>query len=164
MSAIADMFWHFAKWSEATSLGRVIRNSEYAFPMIEFVHLAALAVIGGAVLIVDMRLFGWGLKKSSVAQLANDAQPYVTGSLIVMLLTGIALYCSEATKCYASVAFWIKMVSLLLAMVFTYTIKKRVAAGDEKTFSMATNKLVGLVSLVLWFGVAWGGRWIGFGG
>jgi len=158
MTAIADILWHFAQWSEATSLGRMIRNSEYAFPMIEFVHLAALAAIGGAVLIVDMRLLGLGLKKTSVAQLARDAQPYVTGSLIVMLATGFALYTSEATKCYASVAFWIKMVSLLFAMVYTYTIKKRVAAADH------ANKLVAVVSIALWFGVAWGGRWIGFGG
>jgi hypothetical protein len=158
MSAIADVLWHFAKWSEATSLGRMIRNSEYAFPMIEFVHLAALAVIGGAVLIVDMRLFGWGLKKTSVAQLAKDAQPYVTASLIVMILTGIALYTSEATKCYASAAFWIKMVSLVLATIFTYTVKKHAAARDVE------NKLVGVLSVLLWFGVAWGGRWIGFGG
>src|SRR6185312_4937718 len=155
MSAIADVMWHFAKWSEATPLGRVIRNSEYAFPMIEFVHLAALAVIGGAVLVVDMRLLGMGLKKSSVAQLAKDAQPYVTGSLIVMILTGIALYSSEATKCYASFAFWIKMVSLLLAMIFTYTVKKHAAAKDLE------NKMVGALSILLWFGVAWGGRWIG---
>ncbi len=159
-----EALWHFAQWSEATALGRVIRNSEYAFPMIEFVHLAALAVIGGAVLVVDMRLLGLGLKKTSVADLARDAQPYVTGSLIVMLATGISLYASEATKCYASAAFWIKMVSLLLAMVFTYTVKKRVAANDEKTISPAANRLVGVVSLALWFGVAWGGRWIGFGG
>ena len=95
MTFIADILWHFAKWSEATPLGKAIRNSEYAFPMIEFVHLAGLAVIGGAVLIVDMRLLGFGLKKTSVAQLATDAQPYVTGSLIVMLVTGIMLYSSE---------------------------------------------------------------------
>ena len=84
MAAIADVMFQFAKWSEATPLGKAIRNSEYAFPMIEFVHLAALAVIGGAVLIVDMRLLGLGLKKTSVAELARDAQPYVTGSLIVV--------------------------------------------------------------------------------
>src|ERR1043166_10145265 len=158
MSAVAQMLWHFAKWSEATSLGRVIRNSEYAFPMIEFVHIVGLAIIGGAVLIVDMRLFGIGLKKTSVAQLAKDAQPYVTGSLVVMLVTGIALYTSEATKCYASVAFWIKMISLLLAMIFTYTVKKNTAAKDLE------NRMVGALSILLWFGVAWGGRWIGFGG
>src|SRR3954453_14596738 len=108
MNAIAKLVRHFPQWAEATPLGKMIRNSEYAFPMIEFVHLAALAVIGGAVLVVDMRLLGLGLKKTSAAQLAKDAQPYVTGSLIVMIVTGISLYASEATNCYASVAFWIK--------------------------------------------------------
>jgi len=164
VAAVADILWHLAQWSEATALGRMIRNSEYAFPMIEFVHLAALAVIGGAVLVVDLRMLGFGLKKTPVAELARDAQPYVTGSLLVMLATGIALYTSEATKCYASGAFWIKMVSLLLAMTFTYTIKRRVAAGGRWTVSPGTTRLVGAVSMALWFGVAWGGRWIGFGG
>ena len=164
MAAVANLLWELAQWSEKTPLGAAIRNSEYLFPIIEFFHLAALAVIGGAVLIVDMRLLGLGLKRTSVAQLARDAQPYLTGSLLVMLATGIALYTSEATKCYASAAFWIKMVSLALAMIFTYTIKKRVTAGDEKTVSIGMGKLVGVVSIALWFGVAWGGRWIGFGG
>ena len=164
MATVANLLWELAQWSEKTALGAAIRNSEYAFPIIEFFHLAALAVIGGSVLIVDMRLLGLGLKKTSVAQLAKDAQPYVTGSLLIMLVTGISLYTSEATKCYGSAAFWIKMVSLALAMLYTYTIKKRVTAGDEKTVSLGTSKLVGAVSIVLWFGVAWGGRWIGFGG
>lgn len=129
--------------------------------MIEFVHLAALAVIGGAVLIVDMRLVGFGLKKTSVAELARDAQPWVTGSLIVMLVTGISLYASEATKCYASAAFWIKMVSLLLAMIFTYTIKKRVTAGDEKIFcGNGKTRRVRLPRALVRRRVGWAVDWI----
>ena len=158
------MLYEFAQWSEATGLGKMIRNSQYAFPIVEFFHLAALAVIGGAVLVVDMRLLGLGLKKTSVAQLARDAQPWLTGSLIVMLVSGIALYTSEATKCYQSPAFWIKMISLALAMLFTYTIRRRTAAADERGVSPFANRSVGALSLVLWFMVAWGGRWIGFGG
>jgi hypothetical protein len=158
------MLFEFAQWSEATGLGKMIRNSQYAFPIVEFFHLAALAIIGGAILVVDLRLLGLGLKKTSVAQLAKDAQPWVTGSLIVMLLSGIALYSSEATKCYQSPAFWIKMISLALAMMFTYTVRRRTAAADEQGISPIANKSVGLVSLALWFTVAWGGRWIGFGG
>jgi hypothetical protein len=158
------MLFEFAQWSEATGLGKMIRNSQYAFPIVEFFHLAALAIIGGAILVVDLRLLGLGLKKTSVAQLAKDAQPWVTGSLIVMLLSGIALYSSEATKCYQSPAFWIKMIALALAMMFTYTIRRRTAAADEQGISPIANKSVGLVSLALWFTVAWGGRWIGFGG
>jgi hypothetical protein len=158
------MLYEFAQWSEATGLGKMIRNSQYAFPIVEFFHLAALAVIGGAVLVVDMRLLGLGLKKTSVAQLAKDAQPWMTGSLIVMLASGIALYSSEATKCYQSPAFWIKMISLLLAMIFTYTVRRRTAAADEQGISPFACKSVGVLSIALWFTVAWGGRWIGFGG
>jgi len=158
------MLYEFAQWSEATGLGKLIRNSQYAFPIVEFFHLAALAIIGGAILLVDMRLLGLGLKRTSVAQLARDAQPWVTGSLVVMLVSGIALYTSEATKCYQSPAFWIKMISLALAILFTYTIRKNTAAADERGVSPAAGKFVGGISLVLWFMVAWGGRWIGFGG
>jgi len=158
------MLWHFAQWSEATRLGVAIRNSQYAFPIIEFFHLAALAVIGGAVLIVDLRLLGLGLRNTSVAQLARDAQPWMTGSLIVMILSGVSLYTSEATKCYQSVAFWIKISSLILVMIFTYTVRRKVALDDERHVRPLASKSVALVSVGLWFAVAWGGRWIGFGG
>jgi hypothetical protein len=158
------MLWHFAQWSEATALGTAIRNSQYAFPIIEFFHLAALAVIGGAVLVVDMRLLGLGLRKTPVAELARDAQPWMIGSLIVMLVTGVSLYTSEATKCYGSAAFWIKMISLVLAIVFTFTVRRTITMDDEQHVLPRTSRSVGLVSVGLWFAVAWGGRWIGFGG
>ena len=158
------MLWHFAQWSESTALGTAIRNSQYAFPIIEFFHLAALAVIGGAVLIVDLRLLGLGLRKTPVAVLASDAQPWVTGSLIVMILSGVSLYTSEATKCYQSFAFWIKISSLILVMIFTYTVRRKVALADERRVPPLASKAVALASVSLWFAVAWGGRWIGFGG
>lgn len=158
------MLLQFAQWSQATALGAAIRNSQYAFPMIEFVHLAALAVIGGAVLVVDLRLLGLGLRNTSVADLAQGAQPWVIGSLIVMMVSGVCLYSSEAIKCYESTAFWIKIGSLILVTIFTFTVRRRVAMDDERHVSPLANKSVALVSVGLWFAVAWGGRWIGFGG
>jgi len=158
------MLWELAKWSEATTLGVAIRNSQYAFPIIEYFHLAALAVIGGAVLIVDMRMLGLGLRETPVAQLAQDAHPWFVGSLIVMLVSGVSLYTSEATKCYASPAFWIKMIALVLAVLFTFTVRRRISLADAVQVTPRTSKSVALVSVGLWFAVAWGGRWIGFGG
>ncbi len=79
-----------------------------------------------------------------------------------MLSTGVALFVSEAVKCYYSTAFWVKMTSLLLATIFTFTVRRNITQADHGTVSPATYKLVALVSLVLWFGVGAGGRWIGF--
>ncbi len=78
----------FFQWCENSGVGETIRNSSWLFPVIESFHLLGLAVIGGAVLVVDLRLFGFGLRRQSVAQLAQDAQRWLVGSLVVMLVSG----------------------------------------------------------------------------
>jgi hypothetical protein len=157
------MLWELAKWSEATALGVAIRNSQYAFPIIEYFHLAALAVIGGAVLIVDMRMLGLGLRETPVAQLAKDAHPWFVGSLIVMLVSGVSLTCPRRPR-LREPRVLIKMIALVLALLFTFTVRRKVSLADAVQVSPATSKSVALVSVGLWFAVAWGGRWIGFGG
>ena len=149
------------EWSWA---GQVIKNSPWAFAVIESIHLLALATIGGAVLLVDMRLLGLGLKRQEVTALARDAQPVLVWSLIVLLVTGFALFVSEAIKCYYSTPFWVKMASLALAILFTFTIKRKVTLTEHATTGPMMRRLVAVVSLALWFGVAAGGRWIGFSG
>jgi hypothetical protein len=149
---------------EFSTIGQAIKTSSWAFAVIESVHLLALAVIGGAVLLVDLRMLGFGLRQQSVREIARDAEPILIGSLIVMLVTGIALFTSEAVKCYYSTPFWVKMTSLSLAMLFTFTIRRRMTQADEAGVRPIWLKLVALVSLTLWFGVGAGGRWIGFSG
>jgi hypothetical protein len=152
----------FFTWVESTALGGMIRSSSWLFPVIEAVHLLGLAVIGGAVLVVDLRLFGFELRRQPVAQLARDAQRWLIGSLMVMLATGALLFSSEAIKCYYHPAFWFKMTSLFLAIVFTFTVRRKVALADEARVKPLWSKLVALVSIMLWSGVGIGGRWIGF--
>src|SRR5437762_269076 len=95
----------YFQWCEASLLGSTIRNSNWLFPVIESVHLLGLAAIGGAVLVVDLRLLGFGLRRQPVAQLAREAHPWLLGSLLTMLATGFALFLSESIKCYYSRPF-----------------------------------------------------------
>jgi hypothetical protein len=125
----------FFQWCEATTLGTAIRETTWAFAVIESVHLLALCVIGGAVLVVDLRLLGLGLRRQRVQDLARDAQPWLNYSLAVMLLTGTGLFLSEPTKCYYSTPFWFKMTSLALAITFSYTIRRTVVHADEGRIS-----------------------------
>ena len=150
------------QWFENSGVGEAIRSSSWLFPVIESFHLLGLAVIGGAVLVVDLRLFGFGLRRQSVAQLAADAQRWFIGSLIVMLTTGILLFTSEAIKCYYHAAFWVKMTCLLLAIIFTFTVRHKVAMAEENGVNPLRRKMVALISISLWSGVGIGGRWIGF--
>ncbi len=153
---------HFFAWCENSAVGGAIRHSSWLFPVIEAFHLLGLALIGGSVLVVDLRLFGFGLRRQPVAQLARDAQPWLIVSLMVMVATGALMFTSEAIKCYYHLAFWVKMTSLFLAIVFTFTVRRKVAMADETRMRPLWCKLVALVSVTLWSGVGIGGRWIGF--
>ncbi|MGH9384241.1 MAG: DUF6644 family protein [Vicinamibacterales bacterium] len=152
----------FFEWCEASAIGQIIRDSQWLFPVIESVHLIALGAIGGAVLVLDLRMLGVGLRLRSVAEVAREAHPWFLGSLAVMILTGMGLFLSEAIKCYYSQAFWVKISTLPVATLFALTIRRRVAAADDGQISPLTRRAVAVISLLLWFTVAAAGRWIGF--
>jgi len=149
-------------WFDSSAVGEAIRESTWLFPVIEAFHLLGLAVIGGAVLLVDLRLLGLGLRRQPVEQIARDAQPWLIGSLIAMLSSGFLLFTSEAVKCYYHDAFRIKMTSLLLAIVFTFTVRRKVTMAEPGRVGPFWSGIVALVSVTLWSGVGIGGRWIGF--
>jgi hypothetical protein len=147
------------QWFETTRIGTVVRESLWLFPVIECVHLLALAMLGGAVLVVDLRLLGLGLRSEPASDLGRKMHPWLVGSLLAMIATGVPMLLSEAVKCYYSPPFWYKIGLLLIAVVFAFTIRRRVlAAGTGLTGSRVTA----LVSLMLWFGVGFSGRWIAF--
>lgn len=153
----------FFEWCEHTAIGTAIRESVWAFPIVEAFHLVAFAVLGGSILLVDARLAGFGLRSHSVADVARETRPWMLGSLGIALPTGVLLFLSEATKCYYSGPFWVKMASLTLAIVFTVTIRRRVIRADPARIGR-WGTVVAATSLIFWAGVAWGGRWIGFSG
>jgi hypothetical protein len=155
-----DLLPYF-EWIEATTLGNSIRQSLWLFPVIEAVHLLGLSVLGGSVLIVDLRMLGAGLRNHAISKVARDARPWFVGALVLMLLTGWALFSSEAIKCYYNFSFWVKITTLPVAIVFALLIRDRIAAraGIDATTS---TRMAGLLSIALWFTVAAAGRWIGF--
>lgn len=149
----------FFTWCEHTAIGEAIRNSVWLFPIIEVFHLLALGVLGGAVLLVDLRLLNLGLTSVPVSRVADAARPWMTRSLAVIVVSGVLLFLSEALKCYENPAFWAKMTLLLLALGVAYLVRPRWTSTAEPA---AGARLVALVSLTLWLGVGIAGRGIGF--
>jgi len=138
-----------------------MRSSKWLFPVIACIHLMGLAVIGGSVLVVDLRLLGFGLRRQPLAMVAREAQRWLLLSLMVLLPTGFLLFMSKAVQCYTLPAFWIKMTSLFLALVFTFAVRRRVLLTDETRMNPVWGKAVAVVSLSLWASVAIAGKWIG---
>jgi hypothetical protein len=155
--------FEFCQWIQFSPPLVAMRSSPWLFPVIASVHLMGLAVIGGAVLVGDLRLLGFGLSRTPAALVARDAERWLIAGLLVMVPTGILQFMCFATKYYFLTFFWVKMASLLLVLVFTFSVRRKVVAmADETRISPGRSRLVALVSLSLWTTVAIGGRWIGF--
>lgn len=150
------------EWCETTAIGVAVRDSLWLFPVIEAVHLLALSLLGGTILLVDLRLLGFGLRNQPTAQLARAAQPWLIGALAAMVATGVPMFLSEPIKCYYSPPFWYKMSFLAVAMLYTFTVRRRVATADPAKVGPLWGKLAAVASLGLWFCVGFSGRWIAF--
>lgn len=151
----------FFEWCEATWLGQLVRNSLVSFAVIETFHLFALTVLLGAIFILNMRLYRVILKRLPVRQLALELSPWTFWSLMLILVSGVLLFLSEAMKCYASIPFQLKMAFLFAALMFHFTIYRKVTRA-ERDPGRTLGILVGTISIFLWLGVGVSGRAIGF--
>jgi hypothetical protein len=150
--------YHTAELIEASKLGQTIRESTWLFPAIEATHLLALALLGGSVLIIALAVLGVGLK-TAPAELHKNSRRFLNGALIVLLITGILLGISEPVKLYGRQAFWVKMISLAIALPVTYFVfNPRIARGDRGFSAQGAAVL----TIAAWLMVAMAGRWIGF--
>ncbi len=161
-----DVVRLLCEWCYNTSLAGAIRDSTWLFPAIEAIHLLGLALLGGTVLLVDLRLLGLGLRWHPIADVASGVRGWMTTGVIVMVVSGALLFASEAMKCYESGPFRLKMLSLALALLFTFTIRRRHLARTTQSTSETSahrgNRLVAVISLALWSSVGLMGRAIGF--
>ena len=156
------MLLEFCRWLQYSAPLHAMRDSPIFFPIVATIRLMGLALIGGAVLVVDLRLLGLALQNQPVAGLAHDAERWLFRGLVVMVTTGILLFMCFATKYYYLTFFWVKMAALIAVIVFTRSVHRRVALAKDGDVSPIRRKVVALVSMFLWTTVAVGGRYIGF--
>jgi hypothetical protein len=136
-----------------------LNASALTFPVLECLHIVGFALSIGTIAIVDFSLLGVGMTRQTPAQLAKDTWLWTLGGLVLMLFSGLLLFSSDPDMYYLNWPFLIKMVVLVLAVVFHYTIHRKAVAADAPP---PNGKLVAWVSLILWSGVIFGGIFIGF--
>src|ERR1700683_3274492 len=150
------------RWLSHTPFSVFLRHSTWGFAIIETVHLLGLAAFGGAILIVDLRLLGRGLPRQPISRIARELSPVLVGSLGVMLISGLLLVMTGPMKYYHSPSFRLKMLFLLLAVAFYFTLHRRVIKSNADVDTPGWSKAAAVVSMALWLGVGLAGRAIGF--
>jgi hypothetical protein len=149
------------KWLDTTTIGNIIKESTYIFPVVEVFHLFGLTVLLGTMTITDLRMLGVGMRRQSIAKVATELAPYTIWAAVLTIATGILLFLSEVMKCYENAAFPWKMWFLLAGILLYLFVQRRITAPGSRAGSF-TLKVVAVLSLVFWYGVAVAGRAIAF--
>ena len=152
------------EWMETTPFGVVGKTWGAAFAVVEAVHLLAMAVLGGAVIVGDGRLLGLVLKDLPLKQVQDQAHNIFVVALLVAIFTGVFLACGVAVKIYYLEVFWYKMLALATGVIFVFAIRRPMLRAQEQVLTPGLLRLLGISSLMIWFSVAATGRWIGFSG
>jgi hypothetical protein len=136
-----------------------LNSSALVFPVLECCHIVGFALSIGTIAIVDLRLLGLGMRRQAAAELAADLAPWTRAGIAVMLITGPLMFSTDAVAYHYNPAFQFKMVCLMLALLFHFTLHRRAVRPDV---SPIAAKLAAVTSLLLWTAVVAGGRMIAF--
>jgi hypothetical protein len=144
------MLLSLALWIQATDFFTWLRGSAYAYPVVLSLHMVAIALFGGMILMTDMRLLGWAMRKHPVA----DA------------VCGLLMLGCKAEEYYYNIFFRTKVVLLILvavhALIFRGSVYARAADFDRASRVPGLAKFAAALSLLLWIGIACMGRGIGY--
>jgi hypothetical protein len=156
----------FFQWLENTSWSTFLREDELAFPIIETVHILGLGVSVGLIMWVDLRLLGCVMRHKPVSAVIRALERWAIFGFGIMFISGALLFFSEPIKCYTTIAFRIKAVLLVLAGLnvwyFHSRVYRDVATWDHAAVMPWRVKMVGFLSLMLWFSIIIAGRWTAY--
>lgn len=149
------------EWSYSSKAVDVLRNAKYAIPLIQSFHLFGLTLVLGTTVVLNLRLLGLGVRKISMPAITNQLWRLAVGGLLLSVATGILVFIPDPARYAANTAFKTKLVILFLAVLFHFTVFRKVVRADAPPRPRRAA-LIAASSLTLWFCVGWAGRAIAF--
>ncbi|MEP7330062.1 MAG: DUF6644 family protein [Betaproteobacteria bacterium] len=150
---------------ENSGLGRTLRESLWAYPITETLHIIGLAALYGSVLVVDLRLLGLN-RTLPVSRLARHALPWTIGAFFLVMLTGLLMFTAHVEDFLTNRVFILKMgligtAGVNAALLHT-GVMRTVAAWDINVVPPVRVRMAALLSILLWTFVIACGRLLAY--
>lgn len=153
------MLAEFFRWLVNSPWSHAMSMYEWVFPAVQSLHFIGFAMLIGTIAIVDLRLLGLGMRRQAPVELVADLAPWTLAGIAVMLTTGALMFSTDAVAYHNNPSFQFKMVCLMLALLFHFTLHRRAVRPNVPPIAA---KLAAATSLLLWTAVVGGGRMIAF--
>jgi hypothetical protein len=157
----------FAEWLSLTSPSVFIQNhNAWMIPAIQSIHIVAIGIVMGSVLLIELRVLGWAGMDQTLGQTTRRFGPWLTGGLCLLLATGILMVVGEPVRELVTFSFWLKMflvaVSAGIALVFLARVRKQEAKWGETILGRRSTKWAAVLVFLIWMCVIILGRLIAY--
>lgn len=157
-----DLFNPFVSWLGTSALGMWLGTSTARIAWLFVFHLFGLILLVGGVVFLSLRMMGLVQRTTPLAVAARPVYPAMSIGLVLMVVTGGLIFAGGAEAYFAGQWFRLKMVLLVIAVLFNFTVFRAVSFADEGRFGQSATAAVGVLALLLWFAVGWAGRAIAY--
>jgi|SRR5271165_6723846 len=159
------MLLSFLIWLENLAPFSSLRSSAYVYPIVLALHLSAISLFGAMIVATDLRLLGWALSGSSIADVVTQLRWPKRIGFLLAATCGFLLFSSKAEEYYYNAFFQTKVLLFILVAIHALVFRQRVY-GNPAELDPATQrplaKLAASLSIFLWLGILCAGRGIGY--
>jgi Family of unknown function (DUF6644) len=159
---------HFAEWLSTTLPSVFLQeHNAWAIPTIQSIHIVGIAMVMGSVLMIDLRILGWAGMDSTLRQTTSRFGPWLTGSLGLLLATGILMVVAEPVRELVTFSFWLKMalvaVVAAVAVTFQWALRRHERQWEDAVVHRPfVVKTLAILTFVLWASIIVLGRLIAY--
>jgi hypothetical protein len=149
-------------WARSITAG----TQDVALLAFQVTHVLTVCLVVGSVGIFSLRMIGVIGAGQPMAAMAHRLLPWAWFAIVAQILTGGFMVLDNPDRAFFSLTFPYKMIFLVLAIVLTaifgLTLRSDPGYWDKNANRRAAARVLGFVSLLLWVGVIFGGRWIAY--
>jgi hypothetical protein len=105
-------------------------------------------------------MLGVGMRKQTPAQLLKDTSLWTLAGLIIVITSGMVIWSSDPLRYYYNWSFRFKIIALVAAIIYNYTIHRKVALSEKSP--PFVRGLVAIFSMALWISIVFAGLFYAF--
>ena len=134
-----------------------LKSHVWAYPALEVVHIVAVGLLLGNLVLLELRVFGMGAALP-VKPLARLSLGLAATGFCLAAISGLLMFASQPEELLANRIFTLKMLILLVAACNAGLFHARDSLSKMDTMA----RVYMVISTVLWLSVVTCGRWIAY--
>ena len=156
----------FSGWLAATTLSHSIQTAGWIIPTLQTIHILSVAVVFSSAILVDLRLWRLLNRDVPLPEITRRFLPAIWPVLLVLLITGSLLIIGEPRRSLLNSTFYLKMALLAVAVLLTAWLQWTASSSpnfwDRNRGRRVAGQLAASVSMLVWCGILFAGRWIAY--